>query len=71
MQKRFRFSLPKIKGFEFQDEQLDGFHIIVGKEKGTNPDKVIVYVPGGGSRRWQLPYKSSIKNYICETKGEL
>ena len=64
VQRKFRFSLPKIKGLEFRDEQLDGFHIIVGKEAGTNPDKAIVYFPGGGSRRWQLPYKSSIKNYI-------
>ena len=47
VQKKFRFILPKIKGFEFQDEQLDGFHIIVGKETGTNPDKAIVYFPGG------------------------
>ena len=71
MQKKFRFALPRIKGFEFRDEPLNGCHIIVGKEAGTNPDKAVVYFPGGGSRRWQLPYKSSIKNYIRETGAEL
>lgn len=46
---------------EFRDEQLDGFHIIVGKKAGSNPKNAIVYFPGGGSRRWQLPFKSSKK----------
>ena len=71
VQKKFKFALPQIKGFEFRDEPLDGFHIIVGKETGTHPDKAVVYFPGGGSRRWQLPYKSSIKNYIRQTGAEL
>ena len=71
IQKKFRFSLPKIRGFEFRDEQLDGSHVIVGKKAGTAPDKAVVYFPGGGSRRWQLPYKSSIKNYISKTSAEL
>ena len=48
VQKKFKFALPRINGFEFRDEQLDGFHIIVGKEAGTNPDKAVVYFPGGG-----------------------
>ena len=69
VQKKFQFALPKIKGFAFRDEQLGGFHIIVGKMAGTNPDKAIVYFPGGGSRKWQLPYKSSMKNYIRQTGG--
>lgn len=71
VQSKFKFALPKIKGFEFRDEQLDGFHIIVGKKAGSDPKKAIVYFPGGGSRRWQLPYKSSIKNYIEGTGAEL
>lgn len=71
VQKKFRFALPEIRGFEFHDEPLDGFHIIAGKEAGSNPDQAIVYFPGGGSRRWQLPYKSSMKNYIRQTKAEL
>ena len=71
IQKKFKFALPQIRGFEFRDERLNGFHIIVGKKTGTNPDKAIVYFPGGGSRRWQLPYKSSIKNYIRQTGAEL
>lgn len=71
VQRKFKFALPKIKGFEFRDEQLDGFHIIVGKKVGSKPEKAIVYFPGGGSRRWQMPYKSSIRNYIEETGAEL
>jgi len=71
IQRKFKFELPKIKGFEFRDEQLDGFHIIVGKKAGSSPMKAIVYFPGGGSRRWQLPFKSSMKNYIDGTGAEL
>lgn len=61
IQQKFKFELPNIKGMEFRDEQLDGFHIIVGKKAGSNPKNAIVYFPGGGSRRWQLPFKSSKK----------
>ena len=71
IQRKFSFALPQIRGLEFRDEQLDGFHIIVGKVAGTNPERAIVYFPGGGSRRWQLPYKRSMKNYIRETGAEL
>ena len=71
IQKKFRFRFPAIRGYEFRDEPLDGFHIIVGKKAGSKPDRAIVYFPGGGSRRWQLPYKSFMKKYICETGAEL
>ena len=71
VQRKFRFSLPEIKGFEFRDEALDGFHIIAGKKAGSSPERAIVYFPGGGSRRWQLPAKGSIRNYITKTNAEL
>jgi len=71
VQRRFRFRLPAIGGLEFRDEMLDGFHIIVGKKTGSSPCKAIVYFPGGGSRKWQLPYRRSMKNYILETGAEL
>ena len=71
IQSKFKFALPKIKGYEFRDERLDGFHIVVGKRAGTEPDKAVVYFAGGGSRRWQLPYKSSMKHYINDTGAEL
>lgn len=71
VQRKFRFSLPSIKEFEFHDEPLDGFHVIIGKQKGTDPDRAIVYFPGGGSRKWQLPYRSSLRNYIRDTSSEL
>ena len=51
IQRKFKFSLPKIKGFEFRDEMMDGFHVIAGKKTGTKPDRAVVYFPGGGSRR--------------------
>lgn len=71
VQTKFRFELPKIRGYEFRDEQLDGSHIIVGKKEGTTPKKALVYFPGGGSRRWQLPYKNSYRNYMAATGAEL
>lgn len=71
VQSKFRFALPEIKGLAFRDEALDGFHIVVGKQEGTKPDKAVVYFPGGGSRRWQLPYQSSMKHYIAQTGAEL
>ena len=71
IQARFKFKLPIIAGLEFRDEPLDGFHILVGRQAGTNPDRAIVYFPGGGSRRWQLPSKGSMKNYILKTGAEL
>ena len=71
VQRKFRFALPRIKGFEFRDELLDGFHIIVGKKADSKPDKALVYFPGGGSRRWQLPFKGSVKRYISDTGAEL
>lgn len=64
IQKKFKFALPNIKGFEFHDEPLNGFHIIVGKKTGSSPKKAVVYFPGGGSRRWQMPSNGSIKKYI-------
>lgn len=71
VQAKFRFALPKIHGLTFRDEMLDGFHIIVGKRKGSAPDRAIVYFAGGGSRRWQLPFRGSLRHYIEETGAEL
>ncbi len=71
VQAKFRFRLPEIRGYEFRDELLDGFHIIVGKQAGSRPNRAIVYFPGGGSRRWQLPARGSMKNYISLTDAEL
>ena len=71
IQSKFKFELPKIKDIEFRDEQLNGFHIIIGKKFGSSPKKAVVYFPGGGSRRWQLPFKGSMKNYIEKTGAEL
>ena len=48
-QKKFKFRLPSVRSFEFRDEQLDGFHIIVGKKTGSDPNRAVVYFSGGGS----------------------
>ncbi len=37
IQSKFKFELPKIKGIEFRDEQLNGFHIIIRKKVGSSP----------------------------------
>lgn len=71
IQKKYKFQLPAIKGYEFWNEPLNGFNIIVGKKAGSEPYRAIVYFPGGGSRKWQLPYRSSIRHYIDETGAEL
>ena len=71
IQAKFRFKLPRIAGLEFFDEPVDGFHVIVGRQAGTKPDRAIVYFPGGGSRRWQLPNRGSMRHYIRETDAEL
>ena len=48
MQAKFRFELPKIKGFEFRDEQIDGYHCIVGRKAGAKPTRALMYFFGGG-----------------------
>ncbi len=57
VQKKFKFALPRINGFEFRDERLDGFHIIVGKEAGpTKPSSISpAAVPGAGSSPIKAP----------------
>lgn len=71
VQAKFRFALPRIRGYEFRDEKIDGFHCIVGRRAGAVPRKALVYFVGGGQRRWQLPGKKSMKRYMEETGREL
>ena len=47
MQAKFRFELPKIKGFEFRDEQIDGYHCIIGRKAGAKPTRALMYFFGG------------------------
>ena len=42
VQKTFQFKLPSIRGYEFRDEQLEDFHIIVGKKAGSEPDRAFL-----------------------------
>lgn len=71
IQAKFRFKLPRIKGYEFRDEMIDGCHCIVGRKTGSDPERALVYFVGGGERRWQLPGKKSMKRYMEETGREL
>lgn len=71
IQAKFRFELPKIKGYEFRDERIDGCHCIIGHKAGTVPERALVYFVGGGERRWQLPSKKSMARYMDETGREL
>ncbi|MDO5298013.1 MAG: alpha/beta hydrolase [Clostridia bacterium] len=71
IQAKFRFRLPQIRGYEFRDEQIGGFHCIVGHKAGRTPKRALVYFVGGGERRWQLPMKKSMARYMEETDREL
>lgn len=71
IQAKFKWKLPKIKGFEFRDEVIDQCHCIVGHKTGTTPKRALVYFVGGGERRWQLPMKKSMARYMEETGREL
>lgn len=51
IQAKFRFALPKMRGYEFRDAIIAGCHCIVGHKAGTVPEKALVYFVGGGERR--------------------
>lgn len=71
IQARFKFDLPRIPGLEFEDVELGGCRVIRGRKTGAEPAGALVYLVGGGSRRWQMPSKASIRRYIEETGREL
>ena len=71
IQAKFRLELPKIKGCEFHDETIDGWHVLVGGKIGVSHRRALLYLVGGGGRRWQLPNQKSMARYICESNREL
>lgn len=71
VQAKFKFALPEIKGCEFRDEIIDGCHCLIGRKSGTKPTRALMYLVGGGERRWQLPLKKSMARFINETGREL
>lgn len=71
IQAKFEFKLPKKKGYEFRDEIIDGCHCIVGHKAGSDTKRALVYLVGGGERRWQLPGLKAMTRYINETDRDL
>jgi acetyl esterase/lipase len=71
IQAQFELKLPKKKGYEFQTINIDGFQVIVGHKTGANAKKALLYLVGGGMRRWQMPSKKSMLRYIDETERDL
>lgn len=71
MQAKFKFKLPKRKGYEFRDEETQGYHVIVGHKQNSNTKKAIMYLVGGGCRRYQMPSNKSLFRYIDETDRDI
>lgn len=71
IQAKFKFKLPSRKGYEFRDEIIDGCHCIIGHKTGSNTKRALVYLVGGGERRYQLPGVRAMIRYINETDRDL
>lgn len=71
MQEKFVFKLPTKHGYEFHDENIGGFHCIVGHKIGMDTKRALTYFVGGGERRWQIPSTKSIISYINNTKRDI
>lgn len=71
IQKKFKFNLPKKKGYEFKEETICNCRVIIGHKAGNTTNHAIMYFVGGGARRWQMPFRKSIFRYINETDADL
>jgi acetyl esterase/lipase len=71
IQAKFKLKLPKKKGYEFKLIEVDGFQVIVGHKTGANAQKALLYLVGGGERRWQLPSEKSLFRYLDETGRDI
>jgi acetyl esterase/lipase len=71
MQEKFKLKLPKKRGYEFKKIEIDGFQVIIGRKTGTHTRKALLYLVGGGERRWQMPSANSMCRYIEETNRDL
>jgi acetyl esterase/lipase len=71
MQAKFKLKLPKKRGYEFKKIEIDGFGVIIGHKTGTHTRKALLYLVGGGERRWQMPSANSMCRYIEETDRDL
>jgi acetyl esterase/lipase len=71
IQAKFNLKLPKKDGYEFKKIETGGFPVIVGHKIGSDTGKALLYLVGGGERRWQMPSEKSMLRYIEETNRDL
>jgi acetyl esterase/lipase len=71
IQAKFKLKLPKKSGYEFNVIEIDGFQVLTGHKIGVDTEKALLYLVGGGERRWQLPSPKSMFRYIEETNRDL
>jgi acetyl esterase/lipase len=71
IQAKFKLKPPKKRGYDFKVIDIDGFRVIVGHKTGAAAKKALLYLVGGGERRWQLPSERSMFRYIDETERDL
>jgi acetyl esterase/lipase len=71
IQAKFKLKLPKKKGYDFKIIEIDGFQVIIGHKTGANATKALLYLVGGGERRWQMPRETSMLRYLDETRRDL
>jgi acetyl esterase/lipase len=71
IQEKFKLKLPKKDGYEFKKIEIGGFSVIIGHKTGTDTKRALLYLVGGGMRRWQMPSKKSMFRYIEETNRDL
>jgi acetyl esterase/lipase len=71
IQAKFNLKLPKKDGYEFHVIEIDGFQVVIGHKTGTDTKRALLYLVGGGMRRWQMPSEKSMLRYIEETNRDL
>jgi acetyl esterase/lipase len=71
LQEKFQLKLPQRNGYEFKIKEIDGFQVIIGHKTGADTKRALLYLVGGGMRRWQIPSKKSMLRYIEETNRDL
>jgi acetyl esterase/lipase len=71
IQAKFKLKLPKKDGYEFKIREIDGFQVVIGHKTGTDAKRALLYLVGGGMRRWQMPSEKSMLRYIEETNRDL
>jgi acetyl esterase/lipase len=71
IQAKFKLKLPEKDGYEFRKIEIGGFSVVIGHKSGTDTKRALMYLVGGGMRRWQMPSEKSMIRYIEETNRDL